>query len=81
MTPAQFRAVLPEFADQKHYGDATIAFWLGVSESFVNARRWGALAELGIALCTAHHLVIAARDQADAAKSGASGQLKGPMAA
>src|SRR5260363_302089 len=50
-------------------------------ESFVNARRWGALAELGIALCTAHHLVIAARDQADAAKSGASGQLKGPMAA
>jgi hypothetical protein len=80
VTPAQFRAVLPEFADSTRYPEAQLTFWLGVSESFVNARRWGALADLGIALCTAHHLVIAARDQADAARSGAPGHVKGPMA-
>ncbi len=80
MTPAQFRTVSPEFANSTRYPDAQVAFWLGVAESFVNSRRWRELSDLGIALCTAHHLVIAARDQADAAKSGVPGQVNGPMA-
>ncbi|GAA7770968.1 hypothetical protein RN01_29820 [Cupriavidus sp. SHE] len=79
MTPEQFRLDFPEFADDTKYTDASVEFWLTVSESLVNPCRWGVLTDQGIELCTAHHLVLAARDEATAAIGGTPGQVTGPQ--
>jgi len=79
MTPEQFRADFPEFADPTKYSDASVEFWLTVSVSLVNPDRWGVLTDQGIELCTAHHLVLAARDQASASVGGIPGQVNGPQ--
>lgn len=79
MTPAQFRADFPEFADTAKYSDASVEFWLIVSASLVNPERWGVLTDQGVELCTAHHLVLAARDQASAIIGGIPGQVNGPQ--
>lgn len=80
MTPADFRAIFPEFTDPAKYTDASIEFWMGIAASLVNPDRWGVLTDQGIALVTAHHLVLAQRDQATAAVGGAPGEVKGPTA-
>ncbi|CAJ0895973.1 hypothetical protein R77569_04551 [Ralstonia mannitolilytica] len=80
MTPADFRTIFPEFTDPAKYTDASIEFWMGIAASLVNPDRWGVLTDQGIALVTAHHLVLAQRDQATAAVGGAPGEVKGPTA-
>ncbi len=79
MDAAKFRRDFPEFADTARYPDSTVSFWLTVSESLVNPCRWGVLTDQGIELCTAHHLVLAARDQQAAAVGGIPGQMTGPL--
>ncbi|WP_370639506.1 DUF4054 domain-containing protein [Cupriavidus sp. DB3] len=64
---AQFRQDFPEFSDTTKYPDSAVQFWLTVSVSLVNPCRWGVLTDQGIELCTAHHLVLAARDEQAAA--------------
>ncbi|CAJ0719394.1 hypothetical protein LMG6871_02834 [Ralstonia edaphis] len=80
MTPADFRTDFPEFTDSTKYTDASIQFWMGIAVSFVNPDRWGVLTDLGVALVTAHHLVLGQRDQAAAAVGGVPGEIKGPTA-
>jgi len=80
MTPADFRTIFPEFTDPAKYTDASIEFWMGIAASLVNPDRWGVLTDQGIALVTAHHLVLAQRDQATAGVGGAPGEVKGPTA-
>lgn len=79
MTPDQFRQDFPEFADTTRYPDSLVTLWLTVGSSLVNADRWGELTNIGIELVTAHHLVLAARDQQAAAGSGVPGQASGPQ--
>ncbi len=80
MTPDQFRADFPEFSDPEQYPDSLIAFWQTVATSLVNTDRWGTLADLGLELATAHHLALAARDQASVDSGGLPGQMTGPTA-
>lgn len=76
---AQFREDFPEFSDTTKYPDSVVQFWLTVSVSLVNPCRWGVLTDQGIELCTAHHLVLAARDEQAAAVGGIPGQMTGPL--
>lgn len=56
------------------YSDALITFWLGVASNLVDPTRWGALANQGTALLTAHYLVLANdAAQASAAQLAAGG--------
>lgn len=79
MTADQFREDFPEFADKAKYPDPTVEFWLTVSASLVNPCRWGVLTDQGIELCTAHHLVLGARDEQAASVGGIPGQMTGPL--
>lgn len=63
LTPAQFRADFPEFADTTAYPDAQIAAELALGATYINEDRWGALATRGAELVAAHFLVLAKRDQ------------------
>lgn len=78
MTPDQFRTDFPEFADKTKYPDSLVQMWLTVAVSLVNPLRWMELTNLGMELVTAHHLVLAQRDQAVAAVGGSPGEVKGP---
>jgi len=80
MTPAEFREAFPEFADTTKYPDSQVEFWMTVAVSLVNPERWGVLTDNGIALVTAHHLVIANQDQSVATASGTPGEVKGATA-
>lgn len=77
LTPDQIRADFPEFSDETAYPDGMLTSWIAVALNLVNTARWGALATMGQELCTAHYLVIAARDQAAAAANGLPGQATG----
>jgi hypothetical protein len=77
MDAPTFRTNFPEFADSARYPTPLVTFWLGVGASLVNADRWGELSDVGVQLCTAHHLVISARDQATSAAGGLPGQAAG----
>ncbi|KWC56565.1 DUF4054 domain-containing protein [Burkholderia ubonensis] len=78
MDVSQFRQSFPEF-DAATYSDPLVQFWLTVAVSLVNAERWGELTDLGVALVTAHHLALAAKDQKTAAIRGVPGQVTGPQ--
>lgn len=78
MTPEQFRADFPEFSDTTKYPNTLIQMWLTVAASLVNPVRWMELTNLGLALVTAHHLVLAQRDGATADVGGTPGEVKGP---
>lgn len=77
---AQFRQDFPEFGNTTTYPDSSVSFWMTIAVSLVNPDRWGVLTDQGIELVTAHHLVLAQRDQAAAAVGGAPGEMKGPTA-
>ncbi|VXB24819.1 putative bacteriophage protein [Burkholderia sp. 8Y] len=79
MDAAQFRSDFPEFADTTRYPDSLVTLWLTVAASLVNADRWGELTNIGLELVTAHHLVLAARDQQAADGGGLPGQSSGPQ--
>lgn len=80
ITPSQLRSDFPEFADSTKYPDSLIQMWLTVAASLVNGSRWMELTNIGIELVTAHHLVIALRDQTAAAVGGVPGEMTGPTA-
>jgi hypothetical protein len=80
MTPDQFRADFPEFANTTKYPDSMVNLWLKVSTSLVNSARWEELTDIGIELLTAHHLTIASRDATAGAAGGSGGGISGPVA-
>ncbi len=81
MTPALFRQQFPEFKDPGSYSDVAINLWIGVAGNLLNASRWGSSLDFGTALFVAHHLAIAARDQAAALAGGIPGAVSGPVTA
>lgn len=76
----QFRKDFPAFADTTAYTEAAIRLWLSVAVNMVNEDRWGALYNLGLELVVAHHLVLAARDEALAAAGAVPGAVQGVVA-
>ena len=58
MDYATFVSIFPEFADLERYPVSKVDFWIGFATQFVNTQRWKSLAITGIALLTAHELVI-----------------------
>lgn len=81
MTPAEFRAILPEFSCTSSYPDTQIQFWIDFAGVMVNAERWDTLVDQGTAYLTAHHLAISKRDQAAAEGGGIPGAVNGVVTA
>ncbi|WAL80960.1 DUF4054 domain-containing protein [Pandoraea sp. XJJ-1] len=80
MTPTDFRSYFPEFSDTAKYPDSQVEFWMVVAVSLVDPDRWGVLADQGVCLVTAHHLVVANQDQTVSAAGGIPGEVKGATA-
>jgi hypothetical protein len=72
MTPAEFKALLPEF---EGVPDATIQAWLDRSAPYFNLRYWGALYPDGLLYWVAHQLVLSGA--ASGGGSGGSGNAGG----
>ncbi|WP_175786534.1 DUF4054 domain-containing protein [Burkholderia anthina] len=81
MDIADFRQTFPEFSNSTLYPDAVIQIWLTVSVSLVNPERWQDLTDIGIGLCTAHHVALSMRDQNAVAVGALPGQVTGPQSA
>ena len=80
ITAAQFAIDFPEFANATTFPPASIDFWLNVASLTLNAQAWGALLDMGTELFVAHHMAIAARDQAAVSTGGMPGTQTGPTA-
>ena len=78
-TAASLRALFPEFASTATFPDAAINAWLAVAVGFVNADRWGANTDFGVALWTAHQLAIGRRNAVTAGNGGAPGTSLGVL--
>ncbi len=78
-SPSQFRSDFPEFADANTYSDGSISFWMNFATVLIDATRWAELADMGIELATAHHLVIASRDEKAGSTGASPGQVSGPI--
>ena len=63
MLLATFLSIFPEFSNTAIYSTARVNFWLGYAVNFVDPTRWGNVANQGIALYTAHLLVLDVRNQ------------------
>lgn len=74
MDAATFKTIFPEFASA---ADATIAFWITAAQGLLNEERWSSSLDMGIALFTAHHLVIGSRDAEVATAGGSPGAVPG----
>lgn len=79
-TVETFRAAYPEFAAVK-YPDATVAFWLGQAQMFVNSARWGDSNDLGVMLWTAHNLALKPTSQPGRSKGLLSSKSAGGVSA
>lgn len=73
ITPDQFRANFPEFANAITYPDTMISFWLTVAYKQCRAVVWQDELDLGVQLFTAHNCVL----EAQAIKQAQSGQAPG----
>ncbi|WP_413207767.1 DUF4054 domain-containing protein [Rhodospirillum sp. A1_3_36] len=60
MTPAEFREMIPAFADATVFPDATVTRWLAFAEKRCPLERWQDLQPHGIAFLAAHHLTLIA---------------------
>lgn len=76
---ATFRQQFPEFECTQTYPKAQIDFWLDVAGRFVDGSRWANSTNLGVALYTAHQIVIEAKSMKESAVGGIPGQQTGPV--
>lgn len=79
MDATTFRRDFPEFANLTQYPDGAVNFWLSLAATLLPADRWSDLLGYGQELMAAHHLAIAARDQATATAGGTPGAVTGPQ--
>lgn len=80
MNPTDFRAMFSEF-DATNYPDALVTIWLAQATNEVNPTRWGSDTNYGIALLTAHYLVLARRRALSATAGASPGDIAGPVTA
>lgn len=81
LAAADFRTYFPEFAQSQDYPDALVSFWLTFAYSLLPVLSWGSQLDMGAALVTAHHLVIAQRQQIAAIAGAVPGAVTGPVTA
>jgi len=62
-----FRKQFPEFGNVTKFTDSQVCYWLGIGEIMVSTTRWGRLRDYGVALFTAHNIVLEAQAMATAA--------------
>jgi hypothetical protein len=55
LTPAQYRALFPAFADSATYSDTTVQMWLDMGGCMVNCG-WGCMQAFGQGLWAAHEM-------------------------
>lgn len=79
VTPDQFAANFPEFADISVYPVSAFDFWYGIAGQLLDEDRWGTLLDVGAQLYVAHNLVLEAQAQRTGAAGGAPGAASGPM--
>lgn len=77
VTVAQFRLLLPEFADSSVYLDEQVDPWLTLAASLLDALRWGTAYNLGVALFTAHQLTLQRQAVLIAQRGGIPGTSTG----
>jgi hypothetical protein len=93
LTVTLFRANFPMFSDPGVYDSNAINMYLGIAGNLLNSNRWGGNAEevldsegnittmgtldYGIALFTAHHMVLTVRDNAADRAGGLPGTVEG----
>lgn len=58
VSPSQFRADFPSFADTTKFPDAQIQRFLDLSGCMINTDRWGCFSTMGMELITAHFLTM-----------------------
>jgi hypothetical protein len=73
ITVAEFRQTFPEFDDSSVYLDEIVEPWLIVATQLLNPERWGAMYNVGIALFTAHELVLGQQAALTASRGGVPG--------
>lgn len=61
MTPAEFKAVFPEFTSTS---DEAVQLRIDMSEPYFNAARWGSFLSEGVSNFVAHQLALSAQNQA-----------------
>ena len=81
MDVAGFRAAFSEFGDVAAFPADRVSYWLGVAALRVDPAQWGDMAPHGVALLTAHHLALSARNASVAARGGLPGATSGVMTA
>jgi hypothetical protein len=73
VTPATLRVTFPEFSNTEKYPDAMVQMWLDLAVNFVNVGRWAEMADHGVALYAAHHLILAQRAGGMSTRNGVAG--------
>lgn len=58
ITVAQFRSILPSFADSSIYLDENIQFWINIVSANLDPTRWSNMLPVGQALYIAHQLTL-----------------------
>lgn len=76
MTVAQFLEIFPEFTST---ASARITLFLSVAANLINQTQWGALANQGQALLTAHFLTVDSQNQIAASTSLPPGSVNAPI--
>lgn len=72
-----FRQQYPEFKDIEVFPDPMVQLWLDLAKNILPMDRWQDLYDMGVCLVTAHHLVLAVRDQKAADSGGTGGAFMG----
>jgi hypothetical protein len=80
VTAASFIIDFPEFSNSTTYPTQTITNNIALAQNFVNANRWGALADYGVELWVAHKLSLSAIESS-LASAGTPGAASGPVTA
>lgn len=76
-TPADFRAVRPEFNDTSRYPDSEIQLWLDAASCMLPSCVWGNLLGLGTISFVAYNLAVYDQLMSPTGPSGATGQTPG----
>ena len=79
MTPSDFRATFPEFADASAYPDTQVAFYIALGGKLHAADRWGDLLDYGVSLFVAHELTLGAEAARQAKAKQTPGQVRGAV--
>lgn len=79
LTVAQFRELLPEFADTSKYSNTTLQLWLGIAANMLDVNRWADYYNIGISYFVAHKITTSLISQRAAQSGGIPGSQAGAI--